>query len=80
MCTIWSLLYLIVCNLCENTEGLLYIGLVFRCQKAVVLQDADLCVSSCCQRLQLLQQFLSRSHGKLLGLLLLCGVPDERQM
>lgn len=58
--------YLIVCNLCENTEGFLYIGLLFSCQKAVVLQDAELCVSSWCLRLQLLQQLLSCSHSKLL--------------
>lgn len=38
--------YLIVCNLCENTEGFLYIGLLLSCQKAVVLQDAELYVSA----------------------------------
>ena len=38
--------YLIVCDLCENTEGFLYIGLLFRGQQAVVLQDAELCVSA----------------------------------
>lgn len=43
--------YLIVCDLCENTEGFLYIGLLLSGQKAVVLQDAELCVSAWCLRL-----------------------------
>ncbi len=43
--------YLIVCNLCENTEGFLYIGLLLCGQKAIVLQDAELYVSARCLRL-----------------------------
>ena len=38
--------YLTVHDLCENTKGFLYIGLLFSGQKAVVLQDAELCVST----------------------------------
>lgn len=38
--------YFTVCNLCENTKGFLHIGLLFSGQKAVVLQNAELCVSS----------------------------------
>lgn len=41
-----AIAYLIVCNLCENIEGFLYIGLLLSGQKAVVLQDAELCVSA----------------------------------
>lgn len=43
--------YLIVGNICENTEGFLYIGLLFSRQKAVVLQDAELYVSTLSLRL-----------------------------
>lgn len=38
--------YLIVCDLCENTEGFLHVGLLLSGQKAVVLQDAELYVST----------------------------------
>ncbi len=43
--------YFIVCNLCENSEGFLYVGLLLRGQKTVVLQDAKLHLSA--QRLRL---------------------------
>lgn len=43
--------YLIVCNLCKNTEGFLYIGPLFSRQNAVVLQDTELYVSTRCLRL-----------------------------
>lgn len=43
--------YLIVCDLCKNTEGFLNIDLLFSCQKAVVLQDVELDVSARCLRL-----------------------------
>lgn len=46
-----ELTYLIVGNICENTEGFLYIGLLFSRQKAVVLQDAELYVSTLSLRL-----------------------------
>lgn len=39
--------YLTVCNLCENTQGLLYMGLLLGCHNAVVLQDVELYVSAC---------------------------------
>lgn len=58
--------YLIVCNLCENTERFLNIALLLRGQKAVVLQDAEQCVSAWRLRLQLLQQLLGCSHSELL--------------
>ena len=71
--------YLIVCNLYKNTEGFLYIGLLLRGEKAVVLQDAELNVSTWCLRLYLLQQLLSCSQSELLRLLLLCGVAEKSQ-
>lgn len=46
-----ELTYLIVGNICENTEGFLYIGLLFSRHKAVVLQDAELYVSTLSLRL-----------------------------
>lgn len=63
--------YVIVCNLCEHSEGFLYTGLLLSSQKAVVLQDAELYMSTRSLGLQLLQELLSCSHGELLGLLLL---------
>lgn len=47
--------YLIVCNLCKNTEGFLYVGFLLGGQKAVVLQDAELYVSAWSLRFHLLQ-------------------------
>lgn len=38
--------YLIVCNFCKNIEGFFHIGPLFSGQKAVVLQDAKLYVST----------------------------------
>jgi len=47
--------YLIVCNLCENTESFLYISLLFSRKQAVVLQDVELYVSARCLRLYLFE-------------------------
>lgn len=81
--TISEFTHFVVCDLSENAEGFLDVCLLLGSQETVALQYTQLDVAARRLRLDLLQQLLGRSHGELLRLLLLRGVPvgisaDER--